>query len=282
MNKFQLVVLWSGLIALGVYFYFQHHALNYVFIAIAAAILAAGTAAILLFKHKTNLAHTHINTQPAAPVNNDPSEYTAGPFVEIPGFTKPGKMIFKKDGMEYKGVSIFYKDITSVYYTTIKTYYHGIPVSQTYYFCAAAGKVKISAVLSSAFFIGNKKLLELYTKLIEYSKTFIEPLLAERLVKEIFVKKATVRIGDIDFTQKGYSKKKFFGGFEEVLWSDKVYIPQYAEGNVYVYKDKDDKAAQFKTVSMKKDNAVMLPELISLCYKKFHGEKYPVEDKAGV
>jgi hypothetical protein len=51
---------------------------------------------------------------------------------------------------------------------------------------------------------------------------------------------------------------------------------------VYVYKDKDDKAAQFKTVSMKKDNAVMLPELISLCYKKFHGEKYPVEDKAGV
>ena len=278
MNRFQVIALWLLGIAAIVYMFVRHFDLTTA--AIAPAIIAV--LILITFTHlkqpKDSMAvqnpgatHGHGMAAPPPKATNDLVN-SSFPSVEVPVMGKP-RIIFKKDSVEYKGRSIYYREAAAVCYTTINIVLHGIPSSQTYMYQVKGPSGRISASFASAFYIDNDKMKEKYAQILELSKKFLEPVVVARLVKEMFQSGAAIKIGGITFTRDGYSKKKLFGGAEQVKWADRVYIPQYHEGNVYVYKDKDGKARTFSVISMAAANSVLLPEFVQACYSEASSRK---------
>ncbi len=267
MNKIQLGLLWLAAAALSVYLFIKGGETN---IAAGAGVMALMGFITWQTLRRPNVSHehtgfAHAQQQAAADLSN-----AAHPSVAIPGMGKKS-IVYKKDFLEYKGKSYYYKNIQGVLYITTSLSVHGIPSSQSYIFGINGTEGKFTVSFASAFYIGNDKMKEIYVKLIEMSKIYIEPHIISGMVREIFSNGRPVKIGPVEFTKDGYSRKKLFGGIEEVKWADRVYIPQYADGLVYVYKDNDGNSKTFTTISMQKENAVVLPELVQACYDKYHG-----------
>jgi hypothetical protein len=266
MNKFQLAALWAAGIAASVYFFIKH---TEVYLTAPAIIIAALIGVTIWFFRKPDegvAGHIHGAAMTGFKPSNELTK-SAFPSVEIPGMGKR-VLTFKKDSLEYRGSEYYYRDITGVLYNTVSVAVHGIPSSQTYSYGIRSAAGKFTATFASAFFINNDKYKEKYAKIIEFSKAHLEPVLVARIVKDIFVSGRSVKIGAVEFTREGYSMKKIFGGADAVKWGGRVYIPQYAEGIVYLYKDKDGKARTFAALSMAKENAVLLPELVQACYNQ--------------
>lgn len=177
-----------------------------------------------------------------------------------------GNIIFRKDHLVYNNATVNYKDIESICYQTVKTSINLVPTDQSYTFRIKASNKNISFVLKSVLFFGNKKYMDIFSRLISISKTLIEPTLVNKLVFQIFEANKPVQIGRITISMQGYSIDKFWGGRVQVLWIDKIYVPTYHEGYVHVYKEHGGKAKSICQISMATDNAVILPELIKHCY----------------
>jgi len=262
-NIFQVVVLWCGVIVLAFFAVKKPETLTIG----ASAVLAVFALVMTVINLRGK--NTDKSGQPPQPETNPDPAAGNYPSVEVPVLGKP-RMVFKRDCVEYKGKVVYYNQLTGVFYNTVKLSVNLIPVSQSYTFCITSENTKIKVNYASFFYIGNKKLLEGYTKLLEMAKIYIEPFVVLKYVKDIFEAGKTVKIGSVEFTKAGYSKKKLFGGREEVLWTDKVYIPQYYQGMVYMYKVKNDKPKTFAGLSMQSMNSVVVPLLVQECYNRTH------------
>jgi hypothetical protein len=185
--------------------------------------------------------------------------------LEIPGTLSTGVLIFKINFVEYDNKKIFYKDVLTVSYYSVKNSVNFIPTSQSYNFTIASDRERISFSFSSILYIGNKAKQDTWMKLIALSKHLIEPLLVQKLVRRIFEKGETIDIGGVQFDKNGYCRSKFFGGKEYVSWNETVYVPQLDAGDVVLFKDNNGKGKQFTRISMSTVNAVILPELIKAC-----------------
>lgn len=192
------------------------------------------------------------------------------PSVIIPGFGKH-EITFNRDNFVYKEKTHNYGAVTGIYYNSVKTSVNFIPIGQSYAAGIILGREKINIGFSSAFYLGNKNMEAAYYELVAYMRQFIESRLVAGMIKDIFDSGKTVNINGFEFSKEGYRKKKMFGGFDTVLWTDKVYIPQMDMGYVYVYRDKKDRPVVFKTIYMQSVNSVILPGLVQACYDRYHG-----------
>ena len=176
-----------------------------------------------------------------------------------------GTVVFKNMCLEYNNKRIFYKDAASISFHGVNQSISLIPISQSFSFMVASANEKISFSFGSALHIGKKKKQETWAKLVGISMHLIQPIIVQKLVDRIFDRDETVNIGGVEFTKEGYSRSKFFGGKETVLWTGKIFIPKLDSGNVIVWKDT---GKQFTTVEMSVPNAVVMPELVQACYDR--------------
>jgi len=194
--------------------------------------------------------------------------------LEIPGFFSSSDIVFTDYQIEYQGKTILYKDSTSVSWSSTKNSTNGIPTSQSYSFIVASDTESINVSFSAAF-RGGEKHNEVFGRLVGISNNIIEPIVTKKLVSEIFDKKQTINIGSLYLNERGYFKKKFFGGTVEILWEDVAYIPDLNRGEAIVYeKNNKGEASTFLSIPMSTHNAVLIPELIRECLiaKKYNGK----------
>lgn len=175
--------------------------------------------------------------------------------IKLSGLFSNKKIVFHNDFLEYKDKNIPYVDIRGVSYMAISTSINFIPLGTERKFTLTTEKDEISLSVKEDEWI----------ELINISKQIIEPILIQKITKDIFEKNHEYEIGGAIFNKYGYYKNKFFGGSEEVSWSNNIFTPQYSEGNVILFKEKNGEGRHFKTISMSEENAVILPELIEAC-----------------
>ncbi len=201
-------------------------------------------------------------TKESQPMNEQYDGKNQSLTIELPWNRK---IIFKNEYVEYKDTIINYEDITGIQYNAVNNSINLIPTSQERYFEIISDKNKISLTLSSTLYIKNGQRKDTWVRLIELSKRIIEPLLVKNKVKYIFDNNI-IDIGGLHIDSNGYSKKKFWGGREYVMWNEQIFIPQFEKGNIYVYKNDDNNSVKiFQEISMQKMNAALLPELIAAC-----------------
>jgi CheY-like chemotaxis protein len=193
--------------------------------------------------------------------------------IEIPGTFSNDIATFTNRYVEYLDKKIFYKDVTGISYHSAKHSIDLTPTSQYYDFIIKSGKEEISLSFSSKLYIGNKEKQDLWYQLISLSKNFIEPLLIKKMIKKIFEKNEKIIIGDVVFDKNGYSYnyKKVLSEEkkEEVLWKDRIYVPEIAYGFVTLFKDMGGKGQLFKQIPMSTINAIILPGLIQACVDSY-------------
>jgi len=198
----------------------------------------------------------------------DPSLGFEATSVKIPQASKNSTAVFKSDKFEYRGKFFYYAHITGMYFNSMKYSVNFIPAYQMYEFGIISGKEKVNIQFTAPFYIGNKKMGEAYVRLIELAVHYIEPVLVAKMVKEIFDQGKTVKIDGIEFSSTGYRKKKLFGGYSEVLWTEPIYTPVFNEGYVHMFRDKAGKGVGFHSIPMKTENAVIIPSLVWACFNR--------------
>ncbi len=161
---------------------------------------------------------------------------------------------FKPRYVDYEGKRIYYNDVNWITYNSIKSNY-----STTYYFTISAGETSISLSFSN---------LQEWRNVIGLSAQLIIPVIIRRYTNLIFEKNGSVTIGELTFDKKGFSRQKFFGGTDSVEWKENIYIPVFASGNIYLYKEREGKPKVFSTLTMTTPNAVILPELLKECVNR--------------
>ena len=189
--------------------------------------------------------------------------------VDVPGTFGGGTVVFKNNYIEYNNNKIFYKDVESMSFHAVNRSVNFIPISQSFSFMIASANNKISFSIGTTLHIGKKEKQEAWAKVAGISMQLLTPIIVKKLADRIFDRDEAVNIGGIEFTKEGYSRSKFFGGKETVLWSEKIFIPKMESGVVALWKDKGDGTnSQFATVEMSVANAVVLPELVQECYNR--------------
>jgi len=163
------------------------------------------------------------------------------------------KIIFTNTFLEYEDKIVNYSDIRAISYMATSRSINFIPIGTAYEFIISYKIGNISLSLDE----------KTWLRFIDISKNVIEPILIKRIITKIFDENMEINIGEIKFNKRGYSKNKFFGGKEEVLWSDTTPVPRYISGEVRVY-NKD--GGIFSRIPMIEDNSVILPELIETCH----------------
>lgn len=166
---------------------------------------------------------------------------------------------FKPRFVEYDDHKIFYKDVNSISYSGTRTNYGSL----TAYFSIYSDNDKIWFTFSDQ---------NTYGKLVGLSSKLIIPVIAKRYADRIFDNGETITIGGVSFDKNGYTRQKFWGGTETVLWGDKVYIPQLWQGFVVLYKEDNGRSRQFASVSMSTLNAVTIPALLKECINRAYAK----------
>lgn len=189
--------------------------------------------------------------------------------VKVPGVFGGFKVFFNDSYIQYKDKKVFYNAVTSMSFISKLTSINFLPVSQSFSYKVTAPNETISISFGTSFYIGHKAKQNAYGEIIALSDKFIAPHLIKKLMDKIFDMGQTVVIGGVEFSNKGYSRKKFKlfgkGDKETVYWTDTMYTPRYEKGNVVLWKDKNGTGKQFTLVSMAEPNAVILPALVIEC-----------------
>ena len=194
--------------------------------------------------------------------------------IEIPGTFYGATIVFKNTFIQYNNKKIFFKDATSYSFDSTATSrsLYGIPTGTSYVYNWSVVSEKETISVSLAAEKDESKAKEDWLQLVGLSTNLIEPLIVKRIVEQIFDRGKTVKIGEIEFTKKGYSKIefRFFKENEKfmVYWSGTIYIPKMYQGQVILWEDKDGKSSHFASIPMSTPNAVILPALVQACYDR--------------
>lgn len=186
--------------------------------------------------------------------------------VKISGFLSSKLAEFKPRFVEYEGKKMFYKDVMWITHNAIRSNY-----STTYYFTISDGQQnQISLNFSD---------LEAYKKVLGIAYSAIIPRIVKRYIDTIFEEEGTVTIGEVEFDKKGYTRTKFFGGYDGVSWKEIIYTPQVWQGSIILYKDNGGRGRVFSRIPMTTWNAVVLPALVKECVNKAYalGIRPPVK-----
>ncbi len=171
----------------------------------------------------------------------------------IPKLFGKKDLIVKNNFMEYKGKKIYYKEVVEISYHNKEAKFN---------FVIYTSKDKIDLTFS------NQQ--DLWIELINIAKQFIEPVIVTKLVKSIFEQDQSIQIGNIAIDKNGFHKSKLLRGIDSVLWPDEtVYTAKLFQGNVVLYKDKNNTPKHFATIPLENSNAPILPELINNCHREF-------------
>lgn len=190
---------------------------------------------------------------------------------DIPGAFRRGNMVFKNNILEYDNKRIFFKDVVSISFDSVKhtTSLYGIPVSTSYKYrwSVVSEKDNISLSFSASRDDSNEK--GVWIKLVGLADGLIGPCVVRKIIDQIFDRGIPVMIGGIEFSKQGYSrtKTKLFGKpkKETVYWTDKMYTPQLYSGTVVLWNEENGKSKQFANIPMSTQNAVLIPELVKAC-----------------
>jgi len=168
---------------------------------------------------------------------------------------------FTGNYLEYNNKKIIYDDIEQVSYMATSHSVYGIKTSTSCEFSLASTNDGFSLSFDE----------DKWQNLIGISKQLIEPIIIRKIVEKIFKKKIKYAIGEVTLDKDGYSVDKSFRGTDKVKWSDKIFIPQYVQGQVILFKEeKQDNGKQFAAIKMDEPNAVVLPELIMACVDTYY------------
>jgi hypothetical protein len=196
--------------------------------------------------------------------------------IEVPKMFGEQTIVFTSDCVTDGERKIFYGDATELSYSALMHSTNFIPDSQTYKFMVASANQKIRVGMGTTLYIGNAKRKDVWQKLVAIALNVIQPKIIENLLRRIFIKGEAVRIDDIEFTRDGYSRGKFFGGREQILWTDSVFVPTLHAGNVIIWGKKNNE--RFCVISMTTPNAVVLPELVKACVNAVSRGYFPISD----
>lgn len=183
--------------------------------------------------------------------------------IDASGFFSNKEVIFKETYLEYGKKKVPYGEIKTVSYLVTKHSINGIPSGTDYQFWLNSEEESISLKLKN----------EEWEKIVDISRQFIEPLLIQKIIHQIFEKEEEYNIRNVTLNKAGYSRDKFFGGIDEVLWKDNIFTPGYDQGKILLYKEKNGKGKSFAQIPMSTANSVLLPKLLEVCVAYFHHYK---------
>ena len=183
---------------------------------------------------------------------------------EIPSSFSKKNITFTNNYVEYGEKRIFYADAVKTSWCSTKKSINGIPSGQSYSYWVSSEKGSID-VSFSATFRGGEQHNNTFSRIVGISQAMIEPVIVKKIVSDIFDKGLTVDIGSIHFNNRGYSTNKFFGGINEILWSDVKYKGNLHQGSAFVFSEKNGKSKSFASAAMSNSNAVIIPELVDAC-----------------
>ena len=115
----------------------------------------------------------------------------------------------------------------------------------------------------------KSKNYDIFSNLINRIDPNVEPVIVKRLTKLIFEENREIAIGHVIFDRNGYRSKKRFRN-KSVYWRDTIYNATINNGEVILLEDENDCAKEFTTISMRENNASVIPSLIDTLYKEFH------------
>ena len=171
----------------------------------------------------------------------------------IPKLFGKKELVVKNTFMEYKEKRIYYKDIVGISYHNEDSKFN---------FVIYSSKDKIDLTFSNH--------QDLWYELINIAKQYIEPIIVEKIKKEIFEQNQAIQIGNIVVDKNGYHKSKLLRGVDSVLWTDvNIYVPKLYQGTVILFRDKNNSSEHFSTIKLEHSNAAVLPEVIKACYNEF-------------
>lgn len=171
--------------------------------------------------------------------------------LDLGGFFQKKELVIKSDFIKYKQKQIYYKDVVAVgYYTDDKNYVITLDSEKD--------DIQIKS-----------KNYDIFRNLINRIDPNVEPVIVKRLTKLIFEENREIAIGHVIFDRNGYRSKKRFRN-KSVYWRDTIYNATINNGEVILLEDENDHAKEFTTISMRENNASVIPSLIDTLYKEFH------------
>ena len=170
--------------------------------------------------------------------------------IEIGRFKK-NKLVVMSNRMEYQTSKIYYEDVNSIVYYWIED------SDSTFIITTSKDTIRLRISRSSS------------RALYSVIKSFVEPLLVEKLVKTIFKKQGNICIGGVRFDKTGYHRSRILRSDQSVLWNDILYIPRIFDGKVFLYTGNNKSAEKFTAVQVSEPNAIIIPKLVEACYNEF-------------
>ena len=185
--------------------------------------------------------------------------------IRVPGSRGGDPVVVKPDHLRRGETTIYFKDATVLTFHSTRRSVNGIPKSVDYAFFLQSAAASVNLHWTAG--VLDKDSEDAWGKMVNIGANLAAPHIVERYVRLIFSEMQTVTIGKVEFTRDGCSRRKLFGGRDNVFWKDKIWIPELRAGNVVIWKDKNGKGLPFSTVPMSTTNAVVIPELVQACVK---------------
>jgi len=187
-------------------------------------------------------------------------------FIEliIPKTLWDKELLFGSNKLTYDGYECNYNDILEYSFYSVKNSFNWVTTwtsySIKYILPNKTIKIEFSSTLFNAW---NDAKSELYSKIVWVSISLIEPLIIEKIKKNIFIDKNSYQIWDVTFTDKWYYIKGFFGWETWVLWWEETYwTPVFEAWFVCLFIVNNWKIKNLTNISMEIPNAVILPKMV--------------------
>ena len=168
------------------------------------------------------------------------------------GFIRKKYFIVRETFIEYGTSKIYYKKADTIRY-------YGTGSNYRFEMTSISDRVSIK--------IDNRPL---FNELVNRVWSLAVPHLIDHLVKRIFEKNESIRIGGVRFDHEGYHRSRALRDDESVLWHGTIYTPNVADNKIILYKSKNNEPKLFTTISLQEPNSITTPALVDACHREFY------------
>ncbi len=172
-------------------------------------------------------------------------------FVTEWGILRKKKLTVTETFIEYQNSKIYYNNVDAILYFGSGT---------DYFFSIGTTNDEIHLKFDYSR----------WAALVNRVVPLVEPHLLRNLLEMIFEKNQDVHIKNIRFDKTGYHRSSTFRKNESVLWNELSYLPRLDAGKCLLFKNKNNNAKRFATVSLHEPNAIIIPALAQACYHEFY------------